>query len=69
MESPIDKLSAEALRGLIEAYILRDGTDYGQTEVPFETKVSQLKVALQEGRARVLYDPDLDSFTVLTAEA
>lgn len=36
MMVPWDQLSAEALRGLIEEFVTRDGTDYGEVEVPLE---------------------------------
>ena len=29
---PYQELSAEALRGVIESFVLREGTDYGQHE-------------------------------------
>ncbi len=35
---PVNKLSPEALQGVIEEYISRDGTDYDEIEVPMETK-------------------------------
>jgi uncharacterized protein YheU (UPF0270 family) len=30
---PVNKLSPEALQGVIEEFISRDGTDYGEMEV------------------------------------
>ena len=32
MQIPHDQLSPQALRGLIEEFVTRDGTDYGTTE-------------------------------------
>ena len=40
---PVDKLSAEALDGVIKEFISRDGTDYGEFEAAMETKVRQVK--------------------------
>ena len=34
---PVNKLSKKALQGVIEEFITRDGTDYGEIEVPMET--------------------------------
>lgn len=42
---PIDKLSAGALQGVIEEFISREGTDYGQVEASQETKFRQVKQA------------------------
>jgi len=36
-------LSPEALRGVIEAFVTREGTDYGAQEVPLDTKVFQVR--------------------------
>jgi uncharacterized protein len=38
-------LSPDALRGLIEAFVTREGTDYGAQEVPLATKVGRVPVA------------------------
>ena len=40
---PYDQLSPEALQGVIEEFVTRDGTDYGEIEVSLETKISQSK--------------------------
>jgi len=39
---PCDQLSSEALHVVIEEFVSRDGTDYGETEIPVETKIGQL---------------------------
>jgi len=36
------QLSADALNGIIENFILREGTDYGVVEVEFDKKKSQV---------------------------
>jgi uncharacterized protein len=58
-------LSAEALRGVIEAYVLREGTDYGAREIPFEQKVAQVLRRLQRGEARIVFDPRTRSVDIL----
>jgi uncharacterized protein YheU (UPF0270 family) len=35
---PVNKLNHKALRGVIEEFVTRDGTDYAEREVPMETK-------------------------------
>jgi len=40
---PSDKLSTEALKGVIDEFISRDGTDYGAMEASPETKFKQVK--------------------------
>ena len=39
---PHSELSAAALRGVIESFVLREGTDYGERDVPHEAKVAQV---------------------------
>ncbi len=53
---PYDQLSPEALHGVIEEFVTRDGTDYGETEAPLETKVAQVLAQLKSGRAVVVFD-------------
>lgn len=68
MEIPLDRLSPEALRGLVEAFVLREGTDYGLEEIPLAVKVAQVIAQLREGRARILFDPESESFTIASVE-
>ena len=37
------ELNPEALRGIIEEFITRDGTDYGDLEVTLATKMAQVR--------------------------
>lgn len=65
---PHDQLSAEALTGLIKEFISREGTDYGAVEISFETKVAQVRSALEAGRAVILYDNKDETFTIVFKE-
>ena len=65
IEIPYAELSAEALRGVLESVVLREGTDYGLHEFTFEQKVQQLHSQLQCGRARILFDPHTGTVTLL----
>jgi len=68
LEVPFKEISPEALEGLIESFILREGTDYGFQEVSLEEKVSQVRVQLEKGLAKVYFDVDSKSFTLTLAE-
>ena len=50
------QLSPEALRGLIEEFITREGTDYGHREVSLDDKVRDVERQLESGDARIVYD-------------
>jgi uncharacterized protein len=64
VEIPAAMLSAEALLGVIEAFVLREGTDYGAVEHTHEEKVAQVRVALEKGKARIYFDPLTESVTL-----
>jgi uncharacterized protein len=65
---PHRRLSPAALRGVIEAFITREGTDYGLHEVPLATKVAQVRHQLDAGTAVLVYDADTDSCTIQPAD-
>ncbi len=65
VEVPWREISPAALRGVVEAFVLREGTDYGAREFTHEQKVAQLLAALERGEARILYDPATESVTLL----
>jgi uncharacterized protein YheU (UPF0270 family) len=58
VEVPMSALSPAALRGLVEEFVSRDGTDYGRIERTLEEKVGDVMRQLQRGEARILFDPD-----------
>ena len=65
---PHRRLSPDALRGVIEAFIIREGTDYGVHDVPLTTKVAQVRHQLDTGTAVIVYDADTDSCTIQPAD-
>jgi uncharacterized protein YheU (UPF0270 family) len=62
---PHGDLSADALRGVIEAFVLREGTDYGEREFSLEQKVNHVMGQLTRGEAQVLFDPDTESVQIM----
>lgn len=68
VDIPHGLLSPEALQGVIESVVLREGTDYGEVELTFEQKVAQLRNAVERGEARIMFDPVTGTVTVLPAE-
>ena len=61
---PHHMLSPEALRGVIEAFVTREGTDYGVQDVPLATKALQVQQQLDAGTAVLVYDEDTESCTI-----
>lgn len=60
-----DQLSPEALQGVIEEFVTRDGTDYGEVEVPLETKIAQVLSQLKSGKAVIVFDQESETCTIL----
>ncbi len=49
---------------MIESFVLREGTDYGEREYSLEQKVEQVRAQLQRGQARILFDPETNTVTI-----
>lgn len=62
---PHNKLSTQALRGLIEEFITREGTDYGSREYSLDDKVGQVEQQLENGVVVVVFDDIENSCTLL----
>lgn len=62
---PHAELSADALRGVAESFVLREGTDYGERDVSHEQKVAQVIRQLERGEARIMFDPLDSSVTIV----
>lgn len=55
MRIPVEALDPDTLRNIAEAFVLREGTDYGDEEVSFENKVEQVLASLKRGDAVLVY--------------
>ncbi len=62
-----DDLFPEALRGLVEEFVTRDGTDYGAVERGVEEKIAQVLAQLRSGEARLVFDPQTETANVAPA--
>ena len=65
---PHDQLSPDALQGLIEEFITRDGTDYGEHEIPLTQKVEQVRRQLLRGDVVIVFDVATESISLLTRQ-
>jgi uncharacterized protein len=63
---PYQQLSPEALNGLIEEFITREGTDYGEEEITLARKVKQVERQLASGEVVIVFDPTSESVSLLT---
>ena len=54
---PVESLSESALAAIIEAFVLREGTDYGPVEYDLEDKCRAVRRQLDRGEAELDFDP------------
>ncbi len=59
------ELSDDALNGVIEEFVSRDGTDYGEKEVTLESKMNQVMNQLKQKKAYIVFDSETQSCTIL----
>jgi uncharacterized protein YheU (UPF0270 family) len=64
---PWNSLSRDALRGVIEDFVTREGTEYGAREVPLDAKVRQVLAQLEDGTVVIVYDSDRASVSIVPA--
>jgi uncharacterized protein YheU (UPF0270 family) len=64
---PVNKLTQEALHDVIEEFISREGTDYGEIEAPWETKFRQAKSKLENGLAVLIFDDVTETTNIFLA--
>ena len=62
-----DQLSPQALRGLVEEFVTRDGTDYGAVERSVEDKIARVEAQLASGEVRIVFDPETESANIVLA--
>ena len=65
---PYNQLSPEALQGVIEEFVTRDGTDYGEVEVSLETKIAQVLGQIKSGKAVIVFDQKTETCTILKSD-
>ena len=64
---PHTELSPEALRGVVESFVLREGTDYGEREISLEQKLAHVYRQLEHGEAQIVFDPSTETIHVVAS--
>ena len=52
---PIADLTEETLLNIIEGFVLREGTEYGEADVSLQNKVQQVLAQLELGEVLLVY--------------
>jgi uncharacterized protein len=64
---PYSELAADLLHAVVESYVLREGTDYGEKEFSLEDKVAHVISQLKRGEAQIIFDPETESVSISMA--
>ena len=62
---PFEALSADALLGVIDDYVNREGTDYGHRDYDLDQKREAVRRYLESGRASITYDPSTQTTSIV----
>lgn len=65
---PWQQLNSDTLQRLIESYVLREGTDYGDEEVSLTDKAQAVLQQIQQGQVLILYSELHESVDLLTRQ-
>jgi uncharacterized protein YheU (UPF0270 family) len=66
---PHAELSPDALQGVVESFVLREGTEYGEKEFSLEQKVAHVMRQLERGEARVIFDLTSETVDIVVVRA
>lgn len=65
---PPHALEPETLDRLIEEFVTREGTDYGDCESTLQGKCQAVKRQLDAGEAVIVFDPASETSNILTQQ-
>lgn len=63
---PPSDLAGETLRAIIESFVVREGTDYGDVETSLSAKVAEVSRQISRGEVLVVWDEVLESCNLIT---
>ncbi|MBT1569706.1 YheU family protein [Klebsiella pneumoniae] len=66
---PWQDLAPETLDNLIESFVLREGTDYGEHERSLEQKVNDVKRQLKSGDVVLVWSELHETVNIMTRNA
>ena len=62
---PFETIDNETLQSLVESFVLREGTDYGEVEISMQEKVDQIIEQLRLGDIVIEYSEEHESVTII----
>ena len=64
---PYTAISADALHRVVEAFVLREGTEYGSRDFTLSEKVEQVLRQLARGEAEIIFDSETETVDIVGA--
>jgi uncharacterized protein YheU (UPF0270 family) len=61
---PYSELAEELLRAVVESFVLREGTDYGEKELSLDDKVARVINQLKRREVQIVFDPETESVSI-----
>lgn len=68
MKIPYQQLDQTTLNNLIEQYILREGTDYGEVEFSLQEKTAQITLQIKNEDIYIMYSELNESVTLVSKQ-
>jgi uncharacterized protein len=69
IEVPYASLQPATLRAVIDEFVTRDTTDYGERERSLEEKVEDVMRQLRRGEAKVVFDTETGTVNIVVAHS
>ncbi len=65
---PHTEIAADTLQALIEEFVTRDGTDYGEQELSASQKIQRVMRQLEQKEIYIIYSELHETCTLITKE-
>ena len=66
---PHGEMAPHLLHAVVESYVLREGTDYGEREFSLEDKVAHVIARIERGEAQIVFDPQSQSVSIVVVRS
>lgn len=68
IDIPIEQVPKDALDSLIEEFVTRQGTNYGEADYTLKEMVEQVKTALKNQKAILQYDDETETLDIFVKD-
>ena len=65
IEVPFASLHPDTLRAVVEEFVTRAATDYGERERSLDEKIEDVMRQLRSGEAQIVFDPESNSVNLV----